>query len=117
MITLIGGRERTLFLALLVTLMTTLIPDWAQVPTIKTADSPVDEERHPDPRWVALSADVDVHRHAHAPSVLVRHPLHGGAEPVVPLLGEHDEQGARGERGRDHTQSYHSAEPIARHNL
>lgn len=90
MITLIGGREMTLFLALLVTLMTTLIFDRAQVPTIKTADSSHHEERHPDSPGMAVLRDADVHHHAHAPSVLVRHPLHGGAERRVTLLGGDD---------------------------
>ena len=90
MITLIGGRERTLFLTLFVTLTITLFiapPDGNKVPPIEWTDSTPHEKRHSDPRGVAFSRHIDIHNHTHAPSPLVRHPLHGGVEPIVPRSG------------------------------
>ena len=86
MITLIGGRERTLFLTPLVTLTITLFiapPDGNKVPPVEWTDSTPHEKWHSDPRGVAFSRHIDVHHHTHAPSPLVRHPLHGGPRAVL----------------------------------
>ena len=86
MITLIGGRERTLFLTPLVTLTITLFiapPGGNKVPPVEWTDSTPHEKRHSDPRGVAFSRNIDIHHHTHAPSPLVRHPLHGGPRAVL----------------------------------